>query len=136
MNGIDTALYQQAERLASRNYTVAISTDTLSDGQTVYLVNTPELAGCMAQANGLLEALEELTLARTNYIYSRLLDGKPVPPPSSSFTSTGASAATESRVVFVESATMTVHNPEKFLNIAPLGDCGKLASVSIEECEI
>ena len=81
MSKINNELWETAEKLADRNYAVEIFEDTLSDGQTAYLASNPELNGCMAQGDSEAEARHELRLARINFIYFRLVDGKSIPSP-------------------------------------------------------
>lgn len=78
---IDTKLWTQAEHLASRNYDVEQSTDTLTNGEAVVLLKNPELPGCRAHGATINEATANLKEARTEYIYSLLEDALPVPYP-------------------------------------------------------
>ena len=138
MNKIDSRLWEQATKLASRNYRVEYSQDTLTDGQVVHLVSNPELRGCMAQSDELEKALYELALARANYIYFRLLDGKSIPEPQPDRTSTGATTATRPNFTITGSGasggTITMHQFENFLNTIIQPDSReKIASVSVVE---
>lgn len=90
-NNPDARLWQQAEELAARNYELMISIDTLSDGETVYVVSNPELPGCMAHGQTLGQAMRELTESRIAYIYYLLVDGVDVPEPSGATTTTTTS---------------------------------------------
>jgi predicted RNase H-like HicB family nuclease len=82
MTKISPELWEEAEKLAARGYEVEISKNTLSDGKEVFVAKNPELKGCTAQAHTLEESLRELDLARINYIYFKLVDGRPINPPS------------------------------------------------------
>jgi predicted RNase H-like HicB family nuclease len=88
---IDEQLMREAMKLASRPYTVSYETDTLVNGEHVYLLRNPELPAVKAQGESLEEANQNLEEARTDYIYSLLEDGLPVPEPATS-ASTGSSA--------------------------------------------
>ncbi len=80
-----------AERLASRGYAIITSRDKLTDGKLVFLVEHPELDGCMAQGATLDDALAELRDATVEYIYYLLEDGFAVPDPLKSETITSLS---------------------------------------------
>lgn len=91
-NNPDAHLWEQAEALAARNYELVISIDTLSNGETVYVVSNPELPGCLAHGQTLSQAMRELVEARTAYIYYLLVDGVDVPEPSGTTTTTTSTA--------------------------------------------
>jgi len=82
-------LLTKAKQLAARDYTVIITEDTLSDGGKIYVVEHPELPGCMAQGTTIAAAQEELAEATVDYIYYLLEDGLDVPDPLNSRTVTG-----------------------------------------------
>jgi predicted RNase H-like HicB family nuclease len=85
---LNEQLWSEAEKLASQNYDVDSIDDTLTNGDKVIVVTHPELPGCMAHAATLDEALANLKEARTEYIYSLLLDGLDVPYPRGEATCT------------------------------------------------
>lgn len=82
----------KAEKLASREYDLETFRDTLSNGDVVILVKHPELPGCMAHGATLAEALASLREARTEYIYTLLLDDLSVPYPRSQATITAVNS--------------------------------------------
>lgn len=79
---MDKELMKKAKILSSRNYTLTVFEDTLSDGTLIYMAKNPELAGCMAQGETIEKAIENLADARIDYIYDSLEDGMEVPAPS------------------------------------------------------
>lgn len=87
---IDETLYAKAEELAARNYAVEVESDTLSNGEPVYLANHPELRGCKAQGATVHEAIKELLSATTDYIYFLLVDKRRVPEPNEHLTLTAS----------------------------------------------
>ena len=100
-------LYQRAQQLANRAYSVTAERDTLSDGTKVYLMRHPELSGCMSHGMTLQEAEENLLDATIEYIYSLLLDNFPVPEPRypASFYTNGTDCSTVWTVDFETGAT-------------------------------
>jgi predicted RNase H-like HicB family nuclease len=78
----------------------------LTSGDKVIVVTNPELPGCMAHGATLDEALTNLKEARTEYIYSLLLDGVDVPYPRGEATCTRNSDYADNiiEVTVVESA--------------------------------
>lgn len=78
---LNEQLWAEAEKLASRDYDVDTFRDTLTNGEIVILAKHPELPSCMAHGSTQDEALSNLKEARTEYIYSLLIDGLPVPYP-------------------------------------------------------
>lgn len=76
---MDERLWERAKDLASANYIVEVSKHETEDGSEIYLAKNPELYGCMAQGLSKEEALENLSSARLDYIYSLLVDGLDVP---------------------------------------------------------
>jgi predicted RNase H-like HicB family nuclease len=85
---MNEARWERAEKLARRPYSVELSRDELSDGQTIYVARNPALPGCKSQGITIEEALENLNAARMDYIYFLLEDGLPVPDPMQTTTST------------------------------------------------
>ena len=79
----ENGLWAKAEQLASRNYSITVSLDTLTTGEQVFLLEHPELPGCMAHGGSIVEALGELQEATISYIYYLLVDGLEVPSPLS-----------------------------------------------------
>lgn len=79
---MNETLIEQAKKLASRNYIVAVYEDKLSNGTTIYMAKNPELRGCMAQGKTIEDAINNLNEARVDYIYDSLEDGVSVPEPS------------------------------------------------------
>ena len=86
----------KAEILASRAYTLQITPDETTDGEPLWVMENPEVPGCIAQGGSPEEALENLKDARTEYILSLLDDGESVPEPAPQATITGARAHTVS----------------------------------------
>ncbi|MBA3870370.1 MAG: type II toxin-antitoxin system HicB family antitoxin [Anaerolineae bacterium] len=83
-------LLERAKQLASRNYSITIESDVLSDGKPVFIARNPELEGCKSQGHTPDEAKTNLDLARIDYIYSLLEDGITPPEPiASNETQTG-----------------------------------------------
>jgi predicted RNase H-like HicB family nuclease len=74
-------LWEEAEKLAARGYSIQILQDQLSDGSPIFVARNPELAGCLSQGRSREDALAQLDRARVDYIYSLLEDGVPVPEP-------------------------------------------------------
>ncbi|MBI4318437.1 MAG: type II toxin-antitoxin system HicB family antitoxin [Chloroflexi bacterium] len=97
-----SAVRDRARNLAIRPYSVTVSKDH-AGAEEVFLVEHPELPGCMAQGRTLEEALKELDDARFEYIASLLEDGQRVPPPSVMLTSTSGGSSTVDVVVQVTS---------------------------------
>lgn len=93
---INEQLMQEAVKLASRPYATSLEVDTLSSGERIYLLRNPELPAVKAQGLDLQEANRNLDEARTDYIYSLLEDGLPVPAPAAS--SSTASSSVNGRV--------------------------------------
>lgn len=87
---INNQLWEAAERLAARPYTITFEIDTLTNGQRITLLRHPELPAVKAQGADLEEAKRNLDEARVDYIYSLLDDGLPVPAPQASSTSAGS----------------------------------------------
>ena len=75
------SLHAIAEQLARKPYTIIVTHDETTDGNEIYLASHPELAGCMAQGKTMQEAIDDLALARVDYIASLLEDGLTVPGP-------------------------------------------------------
>jgi predicted RNase H-like HicB family nuclease len=71
-----------AEKLSRRPYNVRVILDLTTDGQPVYLAQTPELEGCFGQGDTIDNAVISLHEARVDYILSLLEDDLPVPEPS------------------------------------------------------
>jgi len=67
--------------LADRPYNHRVWSEETTEGRPIYVARTLELEGCLAQGRTREEALANLLDARTEYIYSLLVDGLPVPPP-------------------------------------------------------
>jgi predicted RNase H-like HicB family nuclease len=74
-------ILQHAKDLASRNYTIQISEDRLSDNTLIFMAKNPELFGCMAQGFSREEAISNLSEARVDYIYDSIIEGTPIPDP-------------------------------------------------------
>lgn len=80
-------LWAQAVLLAKRSYKVNLTEDELTIGGKVWVANHPTLPGCKAQGNTAGEAIVDLAVARTDYIYHLLMRGIDVPEPSQKDTS-------------------------------------------------
>jgi predicted RNase H-like HicB family nuclease len=93
VNKKQSQLWDKAQRLALQNYTVSISEDTLSNGEKVYVLEHPELDGCIAHGSTLDEALDELRQATISYLYYLLVDGLDVPSPLSTQTITATNSS-------------------------------------------
>lgn len=72
-------LEKKASKLSKVLYSIEYGVDETVDGQKVYLLNHPELPGCMAQGTTIEEALKELEEVRYEYLLSLLEDGLPIP---------------------------------------------------------
>ncbi len=81
-------LEKKASRLSKEPYSIGYGIDETVDGQKVYLLNHPELQGCMAQGITIEEALKELQEVRYEYLLSLLEDGLPIPRPMRTTTET------------------------------------------------
>ncbi len=62
-------------------YNISITSDTLTDGTPVFMVENPELPGCKAQGYTLDEAIAILASVRENYLAACVRDSVAVPPP-------------------------------------------------------
>jgi len=87
-------LQDRAEIAAAWPYTVRISKDETTDGQTVILASHPELVGCMAQGTTIEEATENLKEVTLEYILSLMEDKLPIPLPSARLTKTAQAQPT------------------------------------------
>jgi len=74
---------KEAEKYASRNYSIIMSRDNLSDGSVVFMARHPELEGCKAQGATPMESVTSLRDARIDYIYFLLEDKIEIPAPIS-----------------------------------------------------
>jgi predicted RNase H-like HicB family nuclease len=81
---MNSVLWERAEELAARQYTITIEQDTLSNGQVVFVARHPDLPGCKAQGHSLDEAKKNLDEARVDYIYALLTAGLEIPAPTAS----------------------------------------------------
>jgi predicted RNase H-like HicB family nuclease len=104
-------LWAEAQRLASSGYTISISEDTLSNGAKVYLLEHPELPGCMAQGATLEEAHQELRQAAISYLYYLLEDGLEPPSPMSSQTITATQSVTSETTTNNDKAIRVTFKP-------------------------
>ena len=86
---MDEKLWSEAEKLASRQYTIEVGIDTLSDGNRVHFARVLELPGCMAQGETSEQLYKELNAARHEYIYNLLVDRIDVPNPIVATVTTG-----------------------------------------------
>jgi predicted RNase H-like HicB family nuclease len=78
---MDEKLWQEAKRLAARNYRTLVAQEKLSNGNIVYIAKNPALFGCMAQGATIEEAIENLNEARIDYIYDSLENDIAIPTP-------------------------------------------------------
>lgn len=101
-NNLDPQLWRQAKLLAARNYEIEISQDELTDGTQIFIVENPELPGCMAQGETLPDAVKALNEGRIDFIYFLLVDGLNVPTPQGKQTTTGTSMESV-KISFTES---------------------------------
>jgi predicted RNase H-like HicB family nuclease len=85
---MNSTLWEQAEKLAARSYSITIEEDTLFDEQKVFVARHLELPGCKAQGNSPEEAKNNLDEARVDYIYTLLDAGLDIPLPDESLSST------------------------------------------------
>lgn len=111
MNERNPQIWAKAQELAGRGYATIISDDTLSSGETIYLAEHPELAGCLAQGYSVEEALENLQMITVDFIYYLLEDGLDVPAPATSETVTGSSAVPLKTVQLTISLSLAQENP-------------------------
>lgn len=72
----------QARHLAMRAYSVEVFQDRATDGEPIFVAQTPELPGCIGQGETVEEATADLHNARVDFIYFLLEDGLPVPEPA------------------------------------------------------
>ena len=93
---MNTNLAEKASRIAARPYSVLILHDETTTERPIFVAKITELQGCIAQGFTMEEALHNLRHAATDYIYSLLEDGLPVPAPSIPITavSSASSSAT------------------------------------------
>lgn len=80
---INNELWDQAIKLAARQYNILWEIHTLTTGEPVHMLRHPELPGCKAQGKSFEEARANLADARIDYIYALLEMGLPVPDPLS-----------------------------------------------------
>lgn len=85
---MSTHFLNEARRLAFRPYDEVISRDKTTRGDSIYLLENPELPGCMAQGRTIEEARQNLKDARVDYIASLLRDSLSVPQPTPTATIT------------------------------------------------
>ncbi len=71
---------KQIEEIMSLPYRTRVEKDTCG-GKDCYVAYHDELEGCMAQGRTWQEAIEELTIARRDYIAASLKRGLQVPRP-------------------------------------------------------
>lgn len=98
---------EEAEKLASLPYSLQIISDETTDGEPCFVAMNPELQGCIGQGPTEEEAIEDLSLARIDYIHSLLDDDLPVPISVQSFTTTSSSSI-NSRSVKTPDYTQTI----------------------------
>ncbi len=99
MSDRNPELDKLAQEYAARPYCVITYFDTLSNGETVILVENPALYGCMVHGNTVEEALTELALVREDRIYSMLEDGDEIPEPASFFNTVTSERAGKAKIV-------------------------------------
>ena len=93
---------KEAEKLATLPYMTEIVLDETTEGERIYLARTLELEGCFGQGKTFEDAVQDLNLAKIDFILSLLEDGLPIPRPtttsstSSTFTSTYRGSKLES----------------------------------------
>lgn len=90
----------KAETLAKRPYLVMTTFEETTDDQPIYFARVLELEGCFGQGDTSEAAIEDLRLARINFIESLLEDGLPVPEPTR-LVNTTLGAAAETTLTFV-----------------------------------
>ena len=78
---MDQVLLKKANKFASKSYLTVVTLDETTDGQPVYLARNLELPNCLGQGLTYEEAVQDLQLARVDYIYSLLEDNLPIPEP-------------------------------------------------------
>ena len=106
-NERDPELQRKAEELAARDYDVVWSFDELSNGDNVFLVEHPELEGCMVQADTLEDALAELKVATVDFIYFMLEDGLEIPPPHVQEKNAGSLSTSAENIVILTSDSIS-----------------------------
>ncbi len=82
------ALEKKALELSRQPYSIKYEVDETCDGKRVYVLENPELCGCMAQGFTIEEALKDLEEVRYEYLLSILEDELPVPSPVATSTET------------------------------------------------
>lgn len=85
-------LFEKAKQLAARPYPYRVYRDDESDPDVMYLAESVDLDGCMAQGSTQKEAIRNLAEAQIDYIAFLLEKGLPVPEPSE-LTDTASQAA-------------------------------------------
>ncbi len=74
-------LWNQAEQLANRNYSFIVMQDEYSTGGIAFVASNPDLPGCKSQGDTMDDALNNLDLARVDYIQMLLEEELEVPKP-------------------------------------------------------
>ena len=80
---MNSELFLKAQLLANRDYYPVLRHDITTAGEPIILAFHIELDGCLSQGNTPEQAIENLRLARLDYIYGLLEDNLPVPDPIS-----------------------------------------------------
>lgn len=117
-------LRNKAKELASRSYSVGVVLDETTEGQSIYVAQTPELEGCFGQGETIDDAVNDLSEARIDFIYSLLEDNLPIPAPSILATKTTASLTSTLTLRYKQSDTVNISDtkpdnaqPEKPLRL-------------------
>lgn len=77
---------KQIENLVNRHYSSIVFLDSTTDDEPIYVAIHPELEGCIAQGETILEAKANLETARFDFIEYLLENNLPIPEPQDSST--------------------------------------------------
>lgn len=86
---MDIQVTPEAQALAVRPYSVIINEEQTQSGVTVFIATNPDLPGCVGQGKTPQEAIQDLALARADFIQTMLDDEVDVPAPDEMVVATG-----------------------------------------------
>ncbi len=129
---MDSVLWEKAEELAARSYSITIEEDTLSNGQKVFVARHPELPGCKAQGNSPEEAKNNLDEARVDYIYTLLDAGLEIPPPNESLSSTENQPMGNAHIWVFDASTNEARTNAISSNAAQTAQATSESNISLE----
>ena len=111
--------WEQAERLAKRNYDIEVVRDVTTDGDPTYVASNPELPGCRSQGDTVEEAVNNLEQARIDYIFFLLEDGLKVPEPAPRAVTTSSGAT---QIVVMQAVYQAGSEVPRDIDGQPLSD--------------